>query len=296
MPQLTTKQKSLAALGLLVIFAGIFYFFFSSNEVEYVPEILPEEEEEVTKTVIQIGQSVEGRAIEAASFGEGEKHLMFIGGIHGGYEWNSVMLAYRFIDYLEANPELLPENMKITVVPVANPDGLFAVVGKAGRFEVDDAPDAVDPAGTGRFNANGVDLNRNFDCKWQAESAWRGAAVSAGTAPFSEPEAVAIRDLVLNDQPDVVVFWHSQASAVYGSECEAGILPGTMEALNTYATASGYAAVPAFTSYPVTGDAEGWLASIGIPAITVELTTHETLEWEKNLAGSKALLETFSGN
>jgi len=43
----------------------------------------------------------------------------------------------------------------------------------------------------------------------------------------------------------------------------------------------------------VTGDAEGWLASIGIPAITVELSTHETIEWEKNFAGIRALLDHF---
>ena len=42
--------------------------------------------------------------------------------------------------------------------------------------------------------------------------------------------------------------------------------------------------------YTITGDAEGWLASIGIPAITVELSTHATIEWDKNLAGFKALL------
>ncbi len=66
--------------------------------------------------------------------------------------------------------------------------------------------------------------------------------------------------------------------------------------MNAYAKASGYAAVPAFTSYPVTGDAEGWLASIGIPAITVELRTHQTVEWEQNLAGVKALFAHYGGS
>ena len=44
----------------------------------------------------------------------------------------------------------------------------------------------------------------------------------------------------------------------------------------------------------MTGDAEGWLASIGVPAITVELSTHETIEWQKNLAGLTALIESHS--
>ena len=35
---------------------------------------------------------------------------------------------------------------------------------------------------------------------------------------------------------------------------------------------------------------DGWLASIGVPAITVELSSHESVDWDKNLAGVKALL------
>jgi hypothetical protein len=125
---------------------------------------------------------------------------------------------------------------------------------------------------------------------------WRGNVVSAGTAAFSEPEARAIRDFVVEHDPVAVVFWHSQANAVYASECEAGILSGTRTLMNTYARAAGYPAIDSFDAYEITGDAEGWLASIGIPAITVELATHETIEWERNLAGIKALFSLYSGS
>ncbi|MDO8601780.1 MAG: hypothetical protein Q7R62_01445, partial [bacterium] len=81
--------------------------------------------------------------------------------------------------------------------------------------------------------------------------------------------------------------------AVYASECNNGILPKTLEIMNVYARAAGYRSINVFDAYKITGDAEGWLASIGIPAITVELTTHETVEWEKNLAGIKALFEYY---
>jgi hypothetical protein len=63
--------------------------------------------------------------------------------------------------------------------------------------------------------------------------------------------------------------------------------------MNAYSKASGYPAVDSFNAYPITGDSEGWLASIGIPAITVELKTHQTLEWENNLAGFRAVLESY---
>ena len=236
-----------------------------------------------------IGQSLEGREILSYSYGTGGKHLLFVGGIHGGYEWNSVLLAYQFMDYLEKDTGVIPGNLTVTVIPSANPDGVYKVIGKEGRFTLADAPTSKEVAVPGRFNARGVDLNRNFDCKWQPKSTWQAKTVSAGSEPFSEPEAKAIRDFVLENKPAAAIFWHSQSNAVYASECEAGILPGTLNIMNAYARASGYPAVKSFDSYEITGDAEGWLASIGIPAITVELQTHATVEWERNLAGVKAL-------
>lgn len=241
-----------------------------------------------------IGASVEGRAIEAYTFGNGPNHLLFVGGMHGGYEWNSVLLSYRFIDYLNANPEVIPSNLTVSVIPSANPDGLHKVIGQTGRFSKADVPANAGTGGTGRFNANGVDLNRNFDCNWQPKSQWRGTPVDAGSSAFSEPETRAIRDYVQANNPEAVVFWHSQANAVYASECNNGILSQTKDIMNTYSQASGYRAVKSFDAYPITGDAEGWLASIGIPAITVELATHETIEWQRNLAGVKALFDYYS--
>lgn len=286
------------ALVLTMLVGGGLYFISNESQpIETVPAVVAPEEsviqavEAVAEKVI--GSSVEGRAIRAYVYGDGGTNLLFVGGIHGGYEWNSVMLAYQFMDYLEANPDVVPENMTVTVIPSANPDGLFEIVGSGARFALSDVP-ADTAVKVGRFNANDVDLNRNFDCKWQPESTWRGNVVSAGTAAFSEPEAKAIRDLVLADNPVAVVFWHSQSNAVYASECENGILPGTLALMNTYASAAGYPAVDTFDAYSVTGDAEGWLASIGIPAITVELSTHEAIEWDKNIAGTKALLTYYS--
>jgi len=272
-------------IALAILFATL------HDQTQY---LLPENEQQEERQPEHktIGWSVEGRAIEARTYGQGDTELLFVGGIHGGYEYNSVLLAHRFMDYLDANPESVPDNLTVTVIPSANPDGLYEVTGGEGRFAAADiSVDTKD--GTGRFNANDVDLNRNFNCKWKPESMWRGNTVSAGSEAFSEPEARAIRDFVLAHDPAAVVFWHSQSDAVYASECEDGILPETLAVMNAYSRASGYPAVDSFDAYEITGDAEGWLASIGIPAITVELSTHETVEWERNLAGTTALFSYF---
>ena len=280
------------AFIIVVLGIGVFVFFSLRTEapetsIEQIGQEIPRVKPEI------IGTSVEGRELEAYTYGGGDTHLVFVGGIHGGYEWNSVLLAYTFIDYLETNPEILVDNLLVTVVPSANPDGLYAVVGKEGRFTAADVSESASN-GLGRFNAHDVDLNRNFDCKWQPESTWRNNVVSAGTAPFSEPETQAIRDFVLEYDPDAVILWHSQANAVYPAECGRDISPETRDIMEAYARAAGYQALETFDAYEVTGSADGWLASIGIPALTVELKTHETIEWEQNLAGINALFEYYA--
>jgi predicted deacylase len=285
------KQVIIAILILAALGAGLFVFISSQNDQQSAPPLIETGSPAPKRETI--GFSVEERRIEAHTYGTGETHLVFVGGIHGGYEWNSVLLAHQFIDYLEANLKTIPENISVTVIPSANPDGVYKVLNKEGRFEIADIPNDRSTV-PGRFNAHEVDLNRNFDCKWQPESMWRENLVSAGTKPFSEPEARALRNFVLENNVHAVIFWHSQANAVYASYCENGILPETLDIMNAYAHASGYRAIESFDEYEITGDAEGWLASIGIPAITVELQTHETIEWEQNLAGVKALFDYYT--
>jgi len=276
-------------IALALLIAGVFVFLLTHKKEEVLPPVVLEPVATSTRAVL--GSSVQGRAIEAYTYGTGETLLVFVGGIHGGYEWNSVLLAYELMDYLAEDPSRIPSNMRVTVIPDANPDGTWKIVGKEGRFVVADV--APGDQSAGRFNANGVDLNRNFDCKGQREAMWRGKKVSAGTSAFSEPEAQALRDFFMKEQPVASVFFHSQANAVYASECENGILPETLAIMNAYAGATGYTAVSSFDAYPVTGDIEGWLASIGIPAITVELSTHESIEWEKNRLGVEVLIQRY---
>lgn len=284
-------------ISVVIILLGVGVFFGvydrppEEPEAEQPAEVAEPEKPDVVKRVV--GTSVQGRNIETYTYGDGNTRLLLVGGIHGGYEWNTVTLSYQLIDYFIEHPEVIPENLTLTIIPDLNPDGTYAVVGVEGRFTLADVPEAREVTIPGRFNANDVDLNRNFDCKWKPESTWRGNVVSAGTEAFSEPEAQVLRNVVEAADPAAAVFFHSKGNAVYGSACEEGILPETVTVMHTYADAAGYPAFALFDAYEITGDAEGWLASIGIPGITVELSTHEIIEFEKNLAGVKALLSLY---
>ncbi|MSU54956.1 MAG: hypothetical protein EXS46_00250 [Candidatus Taylorbacteria bacterium] len=292
MRSFSVKQVAATIIVITAIGVAAFYLVVGTKKIptEVKESILAKVSGSIIKT---LGNSLEGRKIQSYTYGTGKTNLLFVGGIHGGYEWNSVVLAYTFIDYLDEHPEVVPENLTITVIPSLNPDGLHKVGGKEGRFEISDVSTDKAVLASGRFNAREVDLNRNFDCKWQPKSTWQSKTVSAGTAPFSEPEAVILKKIVLENKYSAVVFWHSQSNGVYASQCEKGILPGTLDVMNIYSKASGYPAVKTFDAYVTTGAAEDWLASINIPAVTVELKTHETIEWDKNLAGIKALMGSF---
>lgn len=233
-----------------------------------------------------IGYSTGGHAIEAYRFGEGPLRVALIGGIHGGYEWNTILLAYEMMDYFTLHPEAIPPEITVYVVPSANPDGQFLVTGMEGRFSAEDIQSGnwVE----GRFNNNGVDLNRNWGCNWEAVGYLGDIEVSAGSRPFSEVETRALRNFFQQEGIQAIVFWHSAAGRVFPGECEEPFPPA--QALGrAYAWASGYYYQDIFTSYTVTGDATGWLASIGVPGIVVELTTRADTEFAANLAGVRAV-------
>jgi hypothetical protein len=119
--------------------------------------------------------------------------------------------------------------------------------------------------------------------------------VGAGSTPFSEPEAVAIRDYIEEIEPVAAVVWQSRANNVYGAECNDGVVAeNTLALMETYADAAGYGKVPVFDAYVVTGAIEDWLAGQGVAAVTVELDTRTSSEFEANLAGTLATFGLYS--
>ena len=233
-----------------------------------------------------IGRSVQHRPIENYQFGQGPLTVTFVGGMHGGYEWNSTLLMYELMDYLHAQPDFLPPAITLHIIPAANPDGIHRIVGHNNRFTADDISGDIFP---GRFNANNVDLNRNWDCDWQPTGFWRDQTVSAGDYPFSEPENRHLRDFIEAQNPLVVIFYHSVFEAVFTAGCP-DTFPLSRELADVYGQAADYPVYDQFPAYEISGDAGDYLAKVGIPAFTVELSTRESTDWARNLAGMKALL------
>lgn len=242
-----------------------------------------------------IGSSSGGHPLEAFHLGYGKTHIMVIGGIHGGYEWNTILLTYELIDYLGANPAVVPDHVKLTFVPSANPDGQVLVTGQAGRFSRSQVSADTRP---GRFNSNGVDLNRNWGCNWAADTYWGDRFVrdGGGYAPFSERESWTLRDYIVENEPELVIFLHSAAPGIFPGACNGVQVPDTLRLAEAYGAGSGYIVRSGgFNFYTITGESSDTLNLIGIPAFTVELNNHQDTDFLQNLGGLITVMDTPMG-
>lgn len=148
------------------------------------------------------GYSVEGRPLEYWTFGQGSRVLFFMASIHGT-EGAGTPLLEKLIEWLRANPGAL-EGKQVIVMPVANPDGL-----QSGR----------------RYNARGVDLNRNFPSQNRRDTS------RFGTEAAPEPETVALVALLERYRPAVTVSIHQPLECIdYDGPTEAAALAERMAA------------------------------------------------------------------
>jgi hypothetical protein len=72
--------------------------------------------------------------------------------------------------------------------------------------------EALGNVAEGRPNANGVDLNRNFDVGWEADLKGNGCSSTPGTAgagPGSEPETRALKEFLRYSRVEVLISYHS---------------------------------------------------------------------------------------
>jgi predicted deacylase len=223
---------------------------------------------------LTLGTSGEGRPISALRIGDGPRKLVLVGDTHGGPEANTYALASQLAEYFRNNPGAVPPSVSLYVIPTLNPDGLAL--------------------GT-RFNARGVDLNRNMNTNLDAcpENDWRvtvqGAygVVSDTGGPYadSEVESRLIRDFLLDASG--VIFFHSNAGNVFPAFCDH---PPSTALARAYAEAAGYSYARLWPFYMITGGMHDWAASLGIAAITPELVTGDQPEFDQNLAGVREVL------
>lgn len=143
-------------------------------------------------------------------------------------------------------------------LPMTNPDGVNIALKRDPLYKA---------------NANGVDLNVNFDAEWGtgvSNVRTSGAENYIGTAPFSEKETRVLRDFTLAVKPDLTVSYHSKGEEIYYSF---GGNRAANERSRVFALA--VAEVTGYAVKDLKGSAGGYkdwcIAKCNIPALTIEV-------------------------
>jgi protein MpaA len=178
-------NKKWIKISTLCILCSVLAFTGCIEPVQY-PQIVGELPTAVIPTRYRIvGTSVQRRPIMCLELGNGSDVTFIMATIHGN-EAAGTPLVRRLSWYLREHPAVL-DGRKVVLMAVANPDGM-----------VNDT----------RYNARGVDLNRNF------EAANRINTKQTGLLPLSEPEAVIIKRLIQEYKPDRIVSIHQPLSCI----------------------------------------------------------------------------------
>jgi N-acetylmuramoyl-L-alanine amidase len=134
-----------------------------------------------------VGRSVDGVPLRARRIGSprAARVVLVVGEIHGDEPaGRAVTMALR-----DLRP---PRGVALLLIDTANPDG-----GRAGT----------------RWNARGVDLNRNFPFGWEPGGV-PFDTYHSGAAALSEPESRALAELIRRVRPRVTVWYHQHMRLV----------------------------------------------------------------------------------
>lgn len=180
--------------------------------------------------------------------------IMLIGGIHGD-ELASVSIIFRWMPMLVER-----RNIHWRIIPLANPDGMLSMPSR-------------------RTNANGVDLNRNFNSSdWPAKAVrhWEDKTLrdprrNPGPRPASEPETRWLQEQIAEFQPDAIISIH----APYGVLDFDG--PSDL-----HPKRFGHLRLSRLGVYPGSLGNYAW-ADRGMPVVTLEFTSARSMPTRREL-------------
>ena len=214
----------------------------------------------------------------------GDKPRLFLAAAHHAREIVTTEVALMFIEDLLANydrdPQIrwLLDKREIWVMPMVNPDGR-ARAANLENWRKNTNQDQ--PCANGQPpNSDGVDLNRNYGYQWGLDIGSSSNPCNLtyrGSAPFSEPETRAVRDLMTQQRFDIFISLHAYGNTImYPWGYTYHPAPDTENlhrVANRMAQEAGYSPMQSFgIGYLSSGDATDWAyGELGIPSFTFEL-------------------------
>ncbi|MBQ4156498.1 MAG: M14 family metallocarboxypeptidase [Clostridia bacterium] len=256
------------------------------NEIYRLGEVFP------FVDVFEIGKSVLGRPILALKIGSRDNCILYAAGFHGSERLTTLtnlLFVEDFCTSLQNNTNFSLSsarnalfNKSIIVVPVVNPDGYeISLNGPATAGQRADSIRQINGNNDIKFwnaNANGVDINHNFDAGFdKIKEIERSQGITGpaprrygGTSPESEPETKALVNLVKSNNVVEVLAWHSQGEEIYWQYGE-NTPEKSYRLARLFETASGYKAASPAPSASYAGFKDWFVDTTGKPGFTIEI-------------------------
>ena len=244
----------------------------------------------------RLGFSVYGRPIDALILGRGERRVMYSAAHHAN-EWITTPVLLKFAEEvgnaLRAGSSIqdvpasdLLNAATIYLVPMVNPDGVDLVTGAIppGSREYESAqnlasfyPEIPFPDGW-KANLRGVDLNLQYPAGWEQARQIKfsqgytrpGPRDYVGTAPLTQPEALALVQYTQRVNPALVLAYHSQGQVIYW-QFENYVVPGARELGEEFARVSGYALEDTPYNSSFAGYKDWFIQKYRRPGYTIEV-------------------------
>lgn len=236
-------------------------------------------------------ESVMGKGIPMLSIGEGEKQIYYVGAHHGAERITAAVLIkfiYEFCALAKIgatafgiNLEYIMKSRTIYIIPMLNPDGVDI---SANGVKTDSLwytrilnMNGNDNFSLWKANANGVDLNHNYDSGFDEYKRMEkalgingGCATGySGESPHSEPEVGALVNFLRFNMPRALITLHSQGEEIYYTSRERCPKGSKLAALKL-ARLSGYSlSIPKGTAV-YGGLTDYCIEKLGIPSFTIE--------------------------
>jgi len=230
-----------------------------------------------------IGNTVLTKPIVEIRIGTGTYKTHINAAFHGN-EWITSAALMKCINkyallLMEGNKLLLKtfDNHRLSIVPMVNPDGVDLVIhGKSAakyyQKEVLKINNNNEDFSRWKANIRGVDLNKQFPAKWDEEVKRKPKSPHyrdyPGAIPFSEPETIAMKQLVENQHFYRVHALHTQGEEIYWGF--ASLEPSNAKSIAIqYANKTGYEAVQFVDNFA--GFKDWFIQTYRKPGFTIEL-------------------------
>lgn len=266
------------------------------NDIEAIKRLYPSEFIQIES----LGKTLDQRDLYHIMIGSenASRHVMVVGAIHAREYITSQLVMKQVLRFCEGYDseggmykgkryDDLIDGVALHIVPMINPDGVtISQLGLNGLrhrvtrqriyqiYQYDQAVELSSYLQQWKANANGIDLNRNFDAMWDI---YEGTPCPSsdhykGKTPTCEPESQALKELTERYHFVRTISYHTQGECIYWYFGQEGDLKEeSYKFAKQMASITGYRLDSNYAALDPAGYKDWALRELAIPSLTIEV-------------------------